>query len=97
MKEIFVKFIFAIEDLKFAEFFIFFAFQPSQEKFAEYIFVIGFYKVERKVKFNFLFSVVLILMISLNKQSIFNLIEKMRNYLQFFFLKVVKNKFFLAV
>ena len=88
VKEIFVKPQRRFEDLKvnkLRRIFLFFLPFNHLRKFAEYIFVIGFYKVERKVKFNFLFSVVLILMISLNKQSIFNLIEKMRNYLQFFF------------
>ena len=91
VKEIFVKPQRRFEDLKvnkLRRIFLFFLPFNHLRKFAEYIFVIGFYKVERKVKFNFLFSVVLILMISLNKQSIFNLIEKMRNYLQFFFWKL---------
>ena len=58
MKEFFVEFTFAIEDLKVNKLCrIFFTIQPSQEKFAEYAFVIGFYKVERNVKFNVLFGV----------------------------------------
>ena len=60
LKEIFVEFIFAIEDLKVNKLCrTLFAIQPSQEKFAEYSFVVGFYKVERNVKFNFLFDVVI--------------------------------------
>ena len=41
-KEIFMEFIFATEDLK----------------VNKYFFVIGFYKVERNIKFNFRFGVV---------------------------------------
>ena len=66
VKEIFVEFIFAIEDLKVNKLRrTFFAIHPSQEKFAEYTFVTGFYKVERNVKFNFLFHVVINFDISL--------------------------------
>ena len=60
MKEVFVEFIFTIEDLKVNKLCtIFFAIQPSQERFAEYTFLIGFYKVGRNVKINVLFGIII--------------------------------------
>ena len=62
VKEIFEEVIFAIEDLKINKLRrFFFAIQQSQEKFVEYTFVIGsyYYKVQKNVKFHFVFVVVI--------------------------------------
>ena len=67
VKELFVEFNFTIESLKNHKIRrIFFAIQQSWKKIAEHT-VIGFYKVERNVKFNFRFGVVINSHVSLKK------------------------------
>lgn len=70
--------------------------QPSPVKFAEYILRLVSTKKKEMLSLIFFSVSLLILMFPKSQKNIFNLVEKIRKYLQFFlFFKVAKKIFFL--